>query len=58
MRSPIVSSISVGSGPVPTRVVYAFTTPSTALMVVGAMPVPVAAPPLVVLLDVTNGYVP
>ena len=52
------SSISVGSGPAPTRVVYAFTTPSTASMSVGAIPAPIAAPPEVVLLDVTNGYVP
>ncbi len=52
------SSNSVGSGPLPTRVVYAFTTPSTASSERGAMPTPIAAPPLVVLLDVTNGYVP
>src|SRR5688500_12097251 len=52
------SSSSVGSGPLPTRVVYAFTTPSTASIAVGAIPTPSAAPPDVVLLDVTNGYVP
>ena len=52
------SSSSVGSGPLPTRVVYAFTTPSTASIAFGAMPTPIAAPPDVVLLDVTNGYVP
>jgi hypothetical protein len=38
--------------------VYAFTTPSTASIAVGAIPAPIAAPPDVVLLDVTNGYVP
>src|ERR1043165_649018 len=37
-RSPISSSISVGSGPAPTRVVYAFTMPSTASIDVGAVP--------------------
>src|SRR5438105_7379437 len=52
------SSISVGSGPAPTRVVYALTTPTTASMSIGAMPAPTAAPPDVVLLDVTKGYVP
>ena len=39
----------------PTRVVYAFTTPSTPSIAVGAIPTPVAAPPEVVLLDVTKG---
>jgi hypothetical protein len=38
--------------------VYAFTTPSTASIDVGARPAPVTAPPDVVLLDVTKGYVP
>src|SRR6185312_7761581 len=56
--APNGSSSSVGSGPLPTRVVYAFTTPKTASIDVGASPAPVAAPPDVVLLDVTNGYVP
>src|SRR5690606_37937225 len=51
-------SNSLGRGPLPTRVVYAFTPPGTASMSVGAIPPPVAAPPDVVLLDVTNGYVP
>src|SRR5215470_4822484 len=54
-RSAIAVSISVGSGPPPTRVVYAFTTPSTASIDRGEIPAPVAAPPEVVLLDVTNG---
>ena len=48
-------SNSVGSGPFPTRVVYALTTPSTPSIAVGAIPVPTAAPPEVVLLDVTYG---
>jgi hypothetical protein len=39
----------------PTRVVYAFTTPTTASIAVGAMPVPTAAAPEVVLLEVTKG---
>jgi hypothetical protein len=52
------SSNSVGSGPVPTRVVYAFTPPRAASIARGPMPVPIAAPPAVVELDVTNGYVP
>src|SRR5918997_3939941 len=58
IRSASPSSSSVGSGPLPTRVVYAFTTPRTASIAVGAIPAPTAAPPDVVLLDVTNGYVP
>jgi hypothetical protein len=45
----------VGRGPSPTRVVYAFTTPMTASIAVGPMPVPVAAPAAVVFDDVTNG---
>src|SRR6476659_7980931 len=57
-RSDMATSISVGRGPAPTRVVYAFTTPRTASIARGEIPAPVAAPPDVVLLDVTNGYVP
>src|SRR5580704_12941108 len=49
------TSNSVGSGPFPTRVVYAFTTPNTASIAVGPIPTPTAAPPDVVLLEVTNG---
>jgi hypothetical protein len=45
--------ISVGSGPSPTRVVYAFTTPSTESMRVGPIPTPTEAPPAVVLEEVT-----
>src|ERR1043166_3758903 len=54
-RSDNSASNSVGSGPLPTRVVYAFTTPSTASSAVGGIPAPTLAPPAVVLLDVTNG---
>src|SRR3954463_12372628 len=49
------SSSSVGSGPLPTRVVYAFTTPSTRSIAVGPTPTPTVAPPAVVLLEVTYG---
>ena len=58
MRSPSSSKSSVGKGPFPTRVVYALVTPMTSSMRVGQIPVPVQAPPAVVLEDVTNGYVP
>src|SRR5262249_45448860 len=57
-RSAIGSSLSLGGGPGPPRGVDAFTPPRTAWIDVGAMPTPVAAPPDVVLLDVTKGYVP
>src|SRR5205809_780169 len=57
-RSPAALSLSVGNGPEPTRVIYAFETPITPLILVGGKPVPVAAPPAVALDDVTNGYVP
>src|SRR6266568_4490119 len=53
--SPRGGGASVGRGPLPTRVVYAFTTPSTASMAVGPIPAPTAAPPAVVLDDVTKG---
>src|SRR5205823_7893891 len=52
------SGISVGNGPPPTLVVYAFEIPSTCLIFVGGTPTPVAAPPDVALEDVTYGYVP
>ncbi len=48
MVSPTASAISVGKGPLPTRVVYALATPSTPWMRVGGTPVPVEAPPAVV----------
>ena len=54
-RSPYSSSSSVGNGPEPTRVVYAFTIPTARLSRLGPMPEPVDAPPAVGLLEVTNG---
>src|SRR5262245_11078615 len=56
--APLSSNSSVGNGPEPTRVVYAFVTPMTREIAVGGMPVPTHAPPAVGLDDVTNGYVP
>src|SRR5688572_23818851 len=57
-RSPLAPSSSVGIGPSPTRVAYAFTTPSTPLIILGLTPRPVHTPPIVELDEVTNGYVP
>ena len=57
-NSPDSSNSSVGNGPDPTRVVYAFTTAMTRSKRLGATPDPVAAPPDVAFEDVTNGYVP
>ena len=54
-RSPISPVSSVGSGPSPTRVVYAFATPSTPSMARGPMPSPVHTPPIDALDDVTYG---
>src|SRR5438067_2305871 len=56
-RSPVESSISLGNGPLPTRVQYALVIPITVSMAVGATPVPVTAPPEVALEEVTKGYV-
>src|SRR5204862_6543794 len=58
IRSATAGSASVGRGPLPTRVVYAFTTPITASIAVGPIPTPTAAPPAVVFDDVAYGYVP
>src|SRR5262249_58198889 len=44
-RSPISPDNSVGSGPSPTRVVYALTTPSTRPIAFGGKPSPVQTPP-------------
>src|SRR5258705_897498 len=55
IRSATLGAASVGSGPLPTRVVYALTTPSTASIAVGPIPTPTAAPPAVVLDEVTYG---
>ena len=56
--SPTSSRSSVGNGPPPTRVVYAFVMPMTSLMRVGPRPMPVQAPPAIADDEVTNGYVP
>src|SRR6266704_3499887 len=53
-----ISAFSVGNGPSPTRVVYAFITPTTRSIRCGGTPEPVQAPPAVVFDEVTNGYVP
>src|SRR5882724_2317808 len=57
LRSPSATSpcSSVGNGPPPTRVQYALVIPMTVSMEVGGTPVPIAAPPAVVLDEVTNG---
>ena len=54
-QSPEASSSSVGNGPEPTRVVYAFTIPTMVVKRHGATPDPVAAPPEVAFEEVTNG---
>jgi hypothetical protein len=46
---------SVGNTPVPTRVVYAFTTPNTEPTLEVGSPRPVQTPPTVQLEDVTKG---
>src|ERR1041384_7629281 len=57
-RLPISPKSSVGNGPSPTRVVYAFTTPSTRPIACGGTPRPVHTPPIDAFDEVTNGYVP
>src|ERR1700732_4854487 len=57
-HSPWASRSSVGNGPEPTRVVYAFSIPITLVIRVGPMLEPTHAPPAVGDEDVTNGYVP
>ena len=58
IRSPISSCSSLGNGPDPTRVVYAFMTATTAPSADGGSPRPVQAPPGAHEEEVTNGYVP
>ena len=53
MRSPMSSSNSVGKGPRPTRVVYAFTIPTTSVICRGPRPDPQQAFPETVLEEVT-----
>src|SRR5258705_253430 len=55
IRSATAGSASVGGAPFRTRAVYAFTTPRPASIAVGPTPTPTAAPPAVVLDDVTYG---
>ena len=57
-RLPSSPVSSVGSGPSPTRVVYALTTPSTTPTARGGTPSPVQTPPTEAFDEVTNGYVP
>ena len=54
----LTSNNSVGKGPSPTLVVYAFTTPITLPMLLGGSPKPVHTPPMLLLDEVTYGYVP
>src|SRR6185295_1595486 len=54
-RSPISPVNSVGSGPSPTRVVYALTTPSTRPIAFGGSPRPVHTPPTDAFDEVTYG---
>jgi hypothetical protein len=57
-KQKLTLSCSVGNGPPPTLVVYAFTTPMAFPIIFGGMPRPVHTPPMEVEDDVTNGYVP
>lgn len=56
--SPVLSNNSVGKGPPPTLVVYAFIIPIVVSTTYGGTPRPVHTPPIDVLDDVTNGKVP
>src|SRR5258706_7666021 len=58
IRSATAGSASVGSGPFPTPVVYAFPTPRTPPIPLRPIPTPTAAPPARLLDDVTYGYGP
>ncbi len=53
--SPASSWSSVGSGPVPTLVVYALAMPMTRSISRGPTPVPASAPPATGEEEVTNG---
>src|SRR5712671_5453317 len=55
---PVGLSCSVGNGPPPTRVEYAFTTPMICSMYFIGTPDPLEMPTPELLLLVTNGYVP
>jgi len=54
----VSSSNSVGKGPPPTLVVYAFVIPIVVCIAEGGTPKPVQTPPIEVLDEVTNGKVP
>jgi hypothetical protein len=54
-RSWASPGISLGNGPSPTRVTYAFETPSTSSIRCGPMPKLTAAPAAIGLDEVTNG---
>src|SRR5437762_554201 len=54
-RFPVSPNSSVGSGPSPTLVVYALTTPSTPPIARGGRPSPVHTPPTDAFDDVTYG---
>ena len=56
--SPFSSNNSVGNGPLPTRVQYAFVIPNTSPICFGEIPNPVHTPAEIVLEEVTNGKVP
>ena len=58
ISSPISSDSSVGNGPAPTRVTYAFAMPQTSSMSFGPTPAPTHAAPATGFEEVTNGYVP
>src|SRR3954447_24412570 len=58
ISAPTSSSSSVGNGPAPTRVVYAFAIPQTSSMSRGPTPAPPQAAPATGFDEVTNGYVP
>lgn len=58
IRRKLTFFCSVGNGPSPTLVLYAFTTPTTSPMVDGGTPNPVHTPPILQFDDVTYGYVP
>ena len=55
---PISLSCSVGNGPPPTRVMYAFIIPTISPKCFGPIPVPAITPPIDAFDEVTNGYVP
>src|SRR6476469_7571858 len=56
--TPSSSRSSVGNGPDPTRVAYAFITPKTSSTWRGPIPPPVQAPPAIGDDEVTYGYEP